>query len=343
MKLLPFKAIFPNTKKYSFILNQEKLYVNDEASLKIDKINYNQYLLKQYKKGYFLKTFDEHIYLVKKETLNYSSIGIIAKINTDDLHSSKLKLHEETIKEKVFEYQDDLNKFNILTAPLILSYKNNPKINYYYKQIMKSHYNIKISGLNNNYYFWKLTNEELINSYFSKLNQFFIADGHHRISSLKTFSNQNTHAYAFFTSENFIQSKNITRYYINEYICKNTLNNLLEELNNKYDLLPTNHTLEKETHIILAYQNKLLKLNSQKINLIKEFLTEIYVRISNGKINFKNISGEIIHLVSDEQLILYIPGIIGKELINKHMLFPPHSTYFEPKFNNGIISILIKD
>ena len=72
-------------------------------------------------------------------------------------------------------------------------------------------------------------------------------------------------------------------------------------------------------------------------------MTEIYVRISNGKINFKNISGEIIHLVSDEQLILYIPGIIGKELINKHMLFPPHSTYFEPKFNNGIISILIKD
>ena len=49
MKLLPFKAIFPNTKKYSFVLNQEKLYVNDEASLKIDKINYNQYLLKQYR------------------------------------------------------------------------------------------------------------------------------------------------------------------------------------------------------------------------------------------------------------------------------------------------------
>ena len=104
MKLLPFKAIFPNTKKYSFVLNQEKLYANNEASLKIDQINYNQYLLEQYKRGYFLKTFDEHIYLVKKETLNYSSIGIIAKINTDDLHSSKLKLHEEIIKDKVFEY-----------------------------------------------------------------------------------------------------------------------------------------------------------------------------------------------------------------------------------------------
>ena len=88
------------------------------------------------------------------------------------LHSSKLKLHEETIKEKVLEYQDDLNKFNILTAPLILSYKNTQKINYYYKQIIKSHYNTKINSLNNNYYFWELTNDELINSYFSKLNQF---------------------------------------------------------------------------------------------------------------------------------------------------------------------------
>ena len=45
----------------------------------------------------------------------------------------------------------------------------------------------------------------------------------------------------------------------------------------------------------------------------------------------------------DLNLILYIPGIIGKKLINKHILFPPHSTYFESKFNNGIISILIKD
>jgi hypothetical protein len=79
------------------------------------------------------------------------------------------------------------------------------------------------------------------------------------------------------------------------------------------------------------------------MNLIKEFFTEIYVKISNGKINFKNIPGKIMHLVSDEQLILYIPGIIGKKLINKHILFPPHSAYFEPKFNNGIISILIKN
>lgn len=66
MDLLPFKAIFPDIKKHSFIINQEKLYVNNAPPSVINKINYNQYLLKQYQNGCFTKTFDKNIYLVKK-------------------------------------------------------------------------------------------------------------------------------------------------------------------------------------------------------------------------------------------------------------------------------------
>ena len=342
MKLLPFKAIFPNTREYSFVFNQKKLYVKDEAeasSFSKKAVNYNKYLLEQYKKGCFFQPFDEHMYLVKKETLNYSYVGIIAKINTNDLHSNKLKLHEETIKEKVFEYQNDLNKFNILTTPLILSHENNIEINSYYAQIMQAHYDVKISDSNNNYYFWKLPNDKLINLYFSSLNQFFIIDGHHRISSLKTLCSKNNNAYGFFISKDLVQSKNITRFYTNEYICQN----VIKELSNKYNLSSTNNHSEKNSYVMLSHQYKLLKLSSQEINVIKKFLKDVYIKLSNGKINFNNTPEGKTQDSHNEKLILYIPGIIGKKLMDIQTIFPPHSTYFEPKFNNGVISVIVKD
>jgi uncharacterized protein (DUF1015 family) len=332
MNLLPFRAIFPNTKKYSFVLNQDKLYVNDTPLHTINKKKYYQYLLEKYNSDYFSKTSDECIYLAKKESLNCSSIGIVAKININALYGNKLVLHEETIRDKEIEYQEDLNKFNTLTSPLILGHKDSLEISHYYNKIMRNKHDIKIGTLNDNYYFWKLTNHELINAYFSNFEKFLVADGHHRISSLKKLRKK-IYAHAFFISENTLHSKNIIRHY-NKHVTAN----VLKTLEQKHDMQPVIHPIRNNKYIMLSHKGKISKLNSQNISLMRLFLKDTYNELSKDKINFKNKPVKLSNFRLNTQTALYIPAMMYRDLIDNNLIFPPHSTHFEPKLHNGIIS-----
>lgn len=286
----------------------------------------------------FYKNFRQEYISSKKNTLSYSATGIIAKININDQqYNSQLVLHEETVRNKESKYQKDLNKFNILTSPLILGHENTLEICNYYNKIMLYDYDIKFNHLNHSYYFWKLANHHLMNSYFSNIKQFFVADGHHRIAALKKLSKK-AYAYAFIVPKKTLSSKNIIRHYINEQLSDNAIKSLFINLKQKYDLRTVTNT-EDTTYIMFSYKNKKIKLNSQNINLIKEFLMDVYNALSKNLINFRNKAGDTLDSIPNDQFVLYISSKLGENLKSKNLIFPPHSTYFEPKFHNGIVSM----
>ncbi|MDO5520165.1 MAG: DUF1015 family protein [bacterium] len=113
--------------------------------------------------------------------------GIVACSSIDDYQNNIIKKHEKTREEKEIDRINHVDICNAQTGPIFLAYRANETINRIVsKQIEKTPLYHFISEDRITHNVWKIEEKEDIDAIctaFSKINQIYIADGHHRAAS----------------------------------------------------------------------------------------------------------------------------------------------------------------
>ena len=113
--------------------------------------------------------------------------GLLGLVSVEEFWEGKIKKHESTLtakKEKLAHY---LEKVNIQSEPVLLTYNSNSKVellmNYEEKNIPILNY---VDDLGTRHKIWKIDNRlkmKELKDVLEQIDSFYIADGHHRIGS----------------------------------------------------------------------------------------------------------------------------------------------------------------
>ncbi len=342
MQLYPLKGIFPNINEYDYTFQSNKLFKNEVHIGKQVNSKYYPYLLNQIQRNYFYQTDKERLYILKVESDEFQSIGLIAKLNINEIKNI-LYLHEETISIKVQNYINDLLIYNILISPVILSHNESYIIDTYLKNVIESPISIEIKDDSSIYKIWEIHNNELVKDLFIReVDYLFLADGHHRLEALEKSNKK--FLYAYILSNKYLKSQNIYRVY--ENITENRINKLIDLLVKIYNPNKSKTIysyIENNTYSpILTHNNDNYIFDAIKNYYdLKGFLNKVYTYL-NKDLNFINYSQLPDFESHARKLCIYIPKIeIAPLRAIGPMKFPPHSSYFDPKIPGGLLSILL--
>jgi len=350
MQLHTLRAILPDVNKHIYIFKSNRLFKNEYSPREqTTHVKYYSYILSQIERNSFYQSDNERLYILKMESEGFESIGLVAKLNIEEIKNI-LHLHEETINTKVQDYINDLSQHNILTSPLTLSHNGSSAIDEYLSNEIEKSHHLEIKNTTTTYKIWETKNNQEVKDLFAKeITHLFLADGHHRLEALKQ-SGKNF-LYAYIISNKYLKSRNIFRVY--EDIDKNKIEKIIKILLKDYDLKKCskdNRDINNNINIknladsdspALIYNNEIFHFNNDRQNL-KASLAQIYKYLSNDTLNFINY-----HDAQDPQnvykmLCLFIPKIDANNFVTEESVkFPPHSSYFEPKVPDGLLSMLL--
>ena len=314
-----------------------------------------------------IKDKNESFYLYQISREEKISIGIISLFSTSNLKNGILKKHENTITKREKIFQRYLLETQINAEPVLIFHKENSEINKIIELYKKKNHTYNFTTTDRvNHKLWKISEKSLIDEIiinYNQINEFYIADGHHRVSSSNLISKKlkkETFFLSFLVSEKNIFCGSFIRYIDNikyahadfleeikkkfelKDIYKNSKVNSLKSksdfitifLNNTYyDLLLkeeyVNDALFTDTQIIDYHIfNQILKIKDTK-------QTERVKYIESSKIqSFLNQNP-----LNNNSLLIFTKTINSKQLMqiaDNNLILPPKSTYIEPKIRSGI-------
>ena len=314
-----------------------------------------------------IKDKNESFYLYQISREEKISIGIISLFSTSNLKNGILKKHENTITKREKIFQRYLLETQINAEPVLIFHKENSEINKIIELYKKKNHTYNFTTTDRvNHKLWKISEKSLIDEIiinYNQINEFYIADGHHRVSSSNLISNRlkkETFFLSFLVSEKNIFCGSFIRYIDNikyahadfleeikkkfelKDIYKNSKVNTLKSksdfitifLNNTYyDLLLkeeyVNDALFTDTQIIdFHIFNQILKIKDTK-------QTERVKYIESSKIQFFLNQNPL----NENSLLIFTKTIDSKQLMqiaDNNLILPPKSTYIEPKIRSGI-------
>ena len=346
---------------YSFLnIISKSNNTNNFSKIRVqfEKFIYDQILIKDKNESFYL-------YQISRE--EKISIGIISLFSTSNLKNGILKKHENTITKREKIFQRYLLETQINAEPVLIFHKENSEINKIIELYKKKNHTYNFTTTDRvNHKLWKISEKSLIDEIiinYNQINEFYIADGHHRVSSSNLISKKlkkETFFLSFLVSEKNIFCGSFIRYIDNikyphtdfleeikkkfelKDIYKNSKVNSLKSksdfitifLNNTYyDLLLkeeyVNDALFTDTQIIDYHIfNQILKIKDTK-------QTERVKYIESSKIqSFINQNP-----LSNNSLLIFTKTIDSKQLMqiaDNNLILPPKSTYIEPKIRSGI-------
>ena len=385
-KILPFKAVRAvedkvglfvtrNYQSYNERTFQDKISNNPYSFLNIiSKSNNTNNFSKirvQFEKfiddQILIKDKNESFYLYQISREEKISIGIISLFSTSNLKNGILKKHENTItkREKIFERY--LLETQINAEPVLIFHKENSEINKIIELYKKKNHTYNFTTTDRvNHKLWKISEKSLIDEIiinYNQINEFYIADGHHRVSSSNLISKKlkkETFFLSFLVSEKNIFCGSFIRYIDNikyahadfleeikkkfelKDIYKNSKVNSLKSksdfitifLNNTYYDLLLKEEYVNDAHFtdtqIIDYHifNQILKIKDTK-------QTERVKYIESSKIQFFLNQNPL----NNNSLLIFTKTIDSKQLMqiaDNNLILPPKSTYIEPKIRSGI-------
>ena len=394
----PFKAIRPNRDKvhlvasrsyltysqktleeklennpYTFlhIINPEYRTKNKKSGIKRFKLVKNKFI-DFIEKGYLVKDKKPAFYLYQQQKDQNIFEGIIAATSVEDYNNGFIKKHEHTINDREEMFKDYLNIAGFNADPVLLSYKDDKKINKLISDKKKSRPEYEFTTTNKALHkLWIIHNNDCVNtiiSYFDNINNLYIADGHHRTASSALLAkrknitgNSNLNYFmSLLISEQQLKIVNFNRFI-------KTLNNLSE--NDLLDKIAVNFNIKRSIDISPKNKDEIgmyLKGNSYILTAKKGSYKEDCVNQLDPVILSKNILSPILGVLDEkkDKNISFISGKISicelkrtvdnkensvafilkpisldtlKEIADKGKIMPPKSTYIEPKLRSGLI------
>lgn len=145
------------------------------------------------KKNVFVRDNQEAIYIYREIVNNRAQTGIVACVSIDDNINGIVKKHEYTKPDKELDRTNHIKYCNANTGTVLLTYKNQEEIEKiidYYVYFMTPIYDFKTDD-DVIHTIWKVEKERDINDLvneFAKVENLYIADGHHRCAAAENIA-----------------------------------------------------------------------------------------------------------------------------------------------------------
>lgn len=306
-----------------------------------------------------------------------SQTGIVACASIDDYVNNVIKKHENTRADKEVDRINHVDICSAQTGPIFLAYRSKEEINVIVEEVMKTEALYAFTsedGVMHNV--WKIEDSEKvakIQNAFAKIDQIYIADGHHRAASAVKVGLKRRKENPGYTGEeefNFFLSvlfphdqlmimdynrtvKDLNGYSTEEFFKKIKEHFELEELDGKAN--PS-----KKAEFTMYLEKKWYRLTA------KEELTSITDAVASLDVSLLQdyLLGPVLGIQDPrtDKRIDFIGGIRGLEELERRAdsdmkvsfamyptsitelfdvadaekLMPPKSTWFEPKLRSGI-------
>ena len=374
------KQIAKNNK-YSFLhIDRAEIDLDDNVNEHDEKVylkakeNLNEFL----NNNVFMRDKDDAIYIYRQIVNNRSQTGIVACVAVEDNFNGVIKKHEYTKPDKELDRTNHIKYCNANTGTVLLTYKNQEEIEKiidYYVYFMTPIYDFKTED-NVIHTIWKVEKErdivDLVNE-FAKIENLYIADGHHRCAAAENIALEERRKNPNYTGEEEFN------YYIAMIAPDNNLkvmdyNRVVKDLNGFTEGEFLNKVKEKfivkevQKNYKPAQKGKVgMYLNNKwyEIEFGKEYLEgEDVVETLDISILQNHILDEILGIKNPrvDKRIDFIGGIRGAEEIERRvgddmqigfLMYPTHidelisvaddnkimpakSTWFEPKVRCGL-------
>ena len=366
MEIKPFRAIRP---KLEYISSPSTFF----GTVKYD---YPEY----YKNGFFAKDAQEAIYVYQIKRENRTHTGILACADIEDYINGNIKKHENTLSAKEQSQIQLLLARKSLVKPILLTYDGIPELDQLMQEEVNERapdYSIHFEGKKLSHHFWMVANGQKIGDFQKLFAQHvkttYIADGHHRCSTIARMYNQNKEEnpyngykklFCSFFSMDQLEIHDFNR--VVEGLAHISLTKLMAYLSKVFDIdVLQEATKPSKKHEIILFVNKEWFKLTWKKKVLDEYKNEPV--ILDATLLDEKVLRDIINIVdirTDERL-KYVEGPKGltglKKIATKNDLrmafilypvamkdfihvathnaiMPPKSTWFEPRMMNGLIN-----
>ena len=391
----PFKAIRPARDKANLVASRSYLTYSDEtikekldhnpytflhiinpdyntpkkttgiAKFKLVKEKFQQFI----SDGILKKDAVESFYIYQKKNQLNTFTGIIGASSVEDYLNNKIKKHEQTLtkREKMFRNYLDITGFN--AEPVLLAHEPNKEIKSILDKYTSTRSEYEFTTTNKSLHkLWIVDNWsdiKMITNAFEKIENIYIADGHHRCASSALFykdqkSELSSYFMSYLVDENQLNILNFNR--LVKHLNGLRASELLDKIKEKYTL-----TYKKESHysptlndeISMYLEGKWYSLiaNKQKYsstaesldpsslskNILKPLLnilderTDQNISFLDGTIPLSVIKAKV---DSGEYAVGFILKPISitaiKKVADNNEIMPPKSTYIQPKLRSGL-------
>ncbi len=219
-KIIPFKAVRPTRDKV-YLLSSRPSYSYNKKHLE-SKLEGNPYTflhvinpefreddttkpntVERFEKvrdkydefkslGYFTQDEVPAIYIYRQITPTNTYIGIIAAASVDDYLNGKIKVHEHTLSQREEMFKKYLNVCKFNAEPVLLTYKDNENIDALLEKYVNTRSEYEFTNTREvKHDLWIVNDKkdiETLQEAFANVDNSYIADGHHRVSSSSLYT-----------------------------------------------------------------------------------------------------------------------------------------------------------
>lgn len=332
---------------------------------------YNQFL----EEGKFVREEEPAFYIYELTMDGKSQTGLVATCSVDEYIDNTIKKHELTREDKEQDRINHVDTLDANTGPIFLTYRNKKEINNLIDDLKQEEPFVSFESDDNvRHRVWIVNNKEVLDelvNYFKDVDNFYIADGHHRCASAIAVAKKRREAFKDYSGDEEFN------YFLSVLFPDNNLNILdynrvVKDLNGlskeeflkaldkdfivelKEDIvkpeqkgtfgmfLDDNWYLltykgENPDNIIDNLDVSILNNNLlQPILGIKDPRTDKRIGFVGGIRGLKELEDRV-HDDMEVAFSMYPTSI--EELItiaDNNLLMPPKSTWFEPKLRSGL-------
>lgn len=177
MNIRPFQAVFPN---FDFIASPDSFC--DDAKYSFREFQAN---------GFFEQSPRPALYIYQIETDQRKHTGLVALNAVEDFFAGKIKKHEKTLSEREQQQMQLFLRWNAILKPVLLTYPPVPDINRWlenYASFNKPLYTTRFAKDHQTHRVWTVADEKdiqyLMDHFASQVECTYIADGHHRTTTV---------------------------------------------------------------------------------------------------------------------------------------------------------------
>lgn len=393
VKISAFKAIRPSRDKVSLVASRSYLTYSEETIK--EKLDHNPYTFlhiinpdyKQTNKKKGIKKYlkirekynefiEEKILIKDKEDCYYiyqqrnksnTFTGIIGAVAIKDYIDGNIKKHELTLKKREEMFCNYLKTTGFNSEPVLLTHKENYNIEKIIQKYIATRAEYEFTTTNKTLHkLWIINNNKeknIISKEYKKIDNLYIADGHHRTSSSALLSKINKTENSDYFMSYMLSETQLNILSFNRLI--KSLNSLqaddfIAKIKDKFKVVKKSTAyspkIKNEFSMYLENQWYSLTLKNQKnkctnsldpsilsLYILKPLLNIVDERADKnisfieGNISLLKIKKKVDDGIYKVAFILKPITIDDiKDLAKKGETLPPKSTYVEPKLRSGL-------
>ena len=357
-----------------------------ETTLSDDTDTYDERVYKQARHlyeemlnaGEFVKE-DRPCYYLYEETMNgRAQTGLVCVASVHDYETGVIKKHENTRADKEADRIHHVDTVDAQTGPIFLAYRNKEELNSFFEKIKSDTSAIFdfVSDDGIRHRGFKISDEseiEFISDAFSKIDNLYIADGHHRCASAARVSINRREAavtpdpdaeYNFFLSVVFPDSELMIMDYNRVVKDLNGLSEkeFLDKISESFDIKEISVSDKKPAHkgdiyMLLGTKEYCIRLKecleskdpikALDVSKLQDYLLCPILGINDPKTDKRidfvgGIRGvkELRRRIETDSAVAFsmYPTLMSElfAVADAGLLMPPKSTWFEPKLRSGL-------